>query len=138
MNVGDNTTTSGMLDNRETGKNAERRADIDGNDAQGSGTSRLIKRIVSIRVSTTLTRGASPAEPGGQLTCDGFAKMLAAVGERAGIDRRLCYPRALRHAAGYASANCARVNEYQLQSITSWATAILAALAFRAACCSID
>jgi integrase len=57
------------------------------------------------------------SERGGQLTRDGFAKMFAVVGERAGLDRRLCHPHALRHAAGHALANSGRVNAYQLQAI---------------------
>jgi len=48
---------------------------------------------------------------------DAFAKMLATVGERAGIDRRLCHPHALRHAAGHALANSGRVNAFQLQAV---------------------
>jgi integrase len=57
------------------------------------------------------------SERGGNLTRDAFAKMFAAVGERAGIDRRLCHPHALRHGAGHALANSGRVNAYQLQAI---------------------
>jgi integrase len=34
------------------------------------------------------------SERGGQLTRDGFNKVLATVGERAGLDRRLCHPHA--------------------------------------------
>jgi type 1 fimbriae regulatory protein FimE len=54
---------------------------------------------------------------GAQMTRDAFAKILAAAGARAGIDRRLCHPHALRHAAGHALANSGRVNEYQLQAV---------------------
>jgi type 1 fimbriae regulatory protein FimB/type 1 fimbriae regulatory protein FimE len=58
------------------------------------------------------------SERGGlPLTRDAFAKLLAAVGARAGLDRRLCHPHALRHAAGLALANSGRVNEYQLQAV---------------------
>jgi site-specific recombinase XerD len=57
------------------------------------------------------------SERGGPLTRDAFAKMLAAVGERAGLDRRVCHPHALRHAAGHAFANSGRVNEYQWQAV---------------------
>jgi len=48
---------------------------------------------------------------------DAFAKLLATAGERAGIDRRLAHPHALRHAAGHALANGGRVNAYQLQAV---------------------
>jgi len=48
---------------------------------------------------------------------DAFAKLLATAGERAGIDRRLCHPHALRHAAGHVLANSGRVNAYQLQAV---------------------
>ncbi|MDR3484629.1 MAG: site-specific integrase [Bradyrhizobium sp.] len=48
---------------------------------------------------------------------DAFAKLLAAAGERAGIDRRLCHPHALRHAAGHVLASSGKVNAYQLQAI---------------------
>jgi type 1 fimbriae regulatory protein FimB/type 1 fimbriae regulatory protein FimE len=54
---------------------------------------------------------------GMQMTRDAFAKQLAAAGARAGLDRRLCHPHALRHAAGHALANSGRVNEYQLQAV---------------------
>jgi integrase len=48
---------------------------------------------------------------------DAFAKMLATAGERAGIDRRLAHPHALRHAAGHVLANSGKVNAFQLQAI---------------------
>jgi type 1 fimbriae regulatory protein FimB len=48
---------------------------------------------------------------------DAFAKLLATAGERAGLDRRLCHPHALRHAAGHALANSGRVNACQLQAV---------------------
>jgi integrase len=48
---------------------------------------------------------------------DAFAKLLATAGERAGLDRRLCHPHALRHAAGHALANGRKVNAFQLQAI---------------------
>jgi integrase len=48
---------------------------------------------------------------------DAFAKLLATAGERAGIDRRLCHPHALRHAAGHVLANSGKVNAYQLQAV---------------------
>ena len=48
---------------------------------------------------------------------DAFAKLLATAGERAGIDRRLCHPHALRHAAGHVLANGGKVNAYQLQAV---------------------
>jgi integrase len=51
------------------------------------------------------------------LSRDAFAKLLATAGERAGIDRRLCHPHALRHAAGHALANSGRVNAFQLQAV---------------------
>jgi integrase len=51
------------------------------------------------------------------LTRDAFAKMLATAGESAGIDRRLCHPHALRHAAGHFLANSGKVNAYQLQAV---------------------
>ncbi len=51
------------------------------------------------------------------LSRDAFAKALAAAGERAGIDRRLCHPHALRHAAGHHLANSGKVNAYQLQAL---------------------
>jgi integrase len=51
------------------------------------------------------------------LSRDAFAKLLATAGERAGIDRRLCHPHALRHAAGHVLANSGRVNAYQLQAV---------------------
>jgi type 1 fimbriae regulatory protein FimE len=58
------------------------------------------------------------SERGGlQLTRDAFAKMLVAAADRAGLDRRLCHPHALRHGAGHALANSGRVNEYQLQAV---------------------
>jgi integrase len=57
------------------------------------------------------------SERGDPLTRDAFAKQLMAIGKRAGIDRRLCHPHALRHAAGHAMANGGKVNEYQLQAV---------------------
>jgi type 1 fimbriae regulatory protein FimB/type 1 fimbriae regulatory protein FimE len=51
------------------------------------------------------------------LSRDAFAKLLATAGECAGIDRRLCHPHALRHAAGHALANSGRVNAFQLQAV---------------------
>ena len=48
---------------------------------------------------------------------DAFAKILSTAGARAGLDRRLCHPHALRHAAGHALANSGRVNAYQLQAV---------------------
>jgi type 1 fimbriae regulatory protein FimB/type 1 fimbriae regulatory protein FimE len=57
------------------------------------------------------------SERGDPLTRDAFAKQLAAIGERAQIDRSLCHPHALRHAAGHALANSGKVNAYQLQAI---------------------
>jgi type 1 fimbriae regulatory protein FimB/type 1 fimbriae regulatory protein FimE len=51
------------------------------------------------------------------LSRDAFAKLLATAGERAGIDRRLCHPHALRHAAGHVLANGGKVNAYQLQAV---------------------
>jgi type 1 fimbriae regulatory protein FimB/type 1 fimbriae regulatory protein FimE len=57
------------------------------------------------------------SERGLPLTRDAFAKQLAAAGVRGGLDRRLCHPHALRHAAGHAMANGKRVNAYQLQAI---------------------
>jgi integrase len=51
------------------------------------------------------------------LSRDAFAKILATAGERAGIDRRLCHPHALRHASGHFLANSGKVNAFQLQSI---------------------
>ena len=48
---------------------------------------------------------------------DAFAKALTIAGARAGLDRRLCHPHALRHAAGHALANSGRVNAYQLQAV---------------------
>jgi integrase len=51
------------------------------------------------------------------LTRDAFAKMLATAGESAGIDRRLCHPHALRHAAGHFLANSGKVNAFQLQAV---------------------
>jgi integrase len=51
------------------------------------------------------------------LSRDAFAKLLATAGERAGIDRRLCHPHALRHAAGHVLANSGKVNAYQLQAV---------------------
>jgi integrase len=56
-------------------------------------------------------------ERGDQFSRDGFAKLLARAGVRAGIDRRLCHPHALRHAAGHALANGGKVNAYQLQAV---------------------
>lgn len=53
----------------------------------------------------------------GPLSRDAFAKLLAAAGKRAGIDRRLCHPHALRHATGHHLANSGKVNAYQLQTI---------------------
>ena len=57
------------------------------------------------------------SERGEPITRDGFAKLLAAIGARAGIDRTLCHPHALRHAAGHALANSGRVNAYHLQAV---------------------
>jgi type 1 fimbriae regulatory protein FimB len=57
------------------------------------------------------------SERGDPLTRDAFAKQLAAIGKRAGIDRRLAHPHALRHATGHHLANSGKVNEYQLQSV---------------------
>jgi type 1 fimbriae regulatory protein FimB len=54
---------------------------------------------------------------GSQMTRDAFAKLLAAAGARASLDRRLCHPHALRHAAGHALANSGRVSEDQLQAV---------------------
>jgi integrase len=51
------------------------------------------------------------------LSRDAFAKLLATAGERAGIDRRLCHPHALRHAAGHVLANSGKVNAFQLQAV---------------------
>ena len=51
------------------------------------------------------------------LSRDAFAKALATAGERAGIDRRLAHPHALRHAAGHTLASSGRVNSYQLQAV---------------------
>jgi integrase len=51
------------------------------------------------------------------LSRDAFAKLLATAGERAGLDRRLCHPHALRHAAGHALANSGKVNAFQLQAV---------------------
>lgn len=51
------------------------------------------------------------------LSRDAFAKILATAGERAEIDRRLCHPHALRHAAGHTLANSGRVNAFQLQAV---------------------
>jgi type 1 fimbriae regulatory protein FimB len=51
------------------------------------------------------------------LSRDAFAKLLATAGERAGLDRRICHPHALRHAAGHALANSGKVNAYQLQAV---------------------
>jgi integrase len=51
------------------------------------------------------------------LSRDAFAKLLATAGERAGIDRRLCHPHALRHAAGHTLANSGKVNAFQLQAV---------------------
>jgi len=51
------------------------------------------------------------------LTRDAFAEILQAAADRAGLDRRLAHPHALRHAAGHALANSGRVNEYQLQAV---------------------
>ena len=51
------------------------------------------------------------------LSRDAFNKALATAGERAGIDRRLCHPHALRHAAGHTLANSGKVNAYQLQAV---------------------
>jgi type 1 fimbriae regulatory protein FimB/type 1 fimbriae regulatory protein FimE len=51
------------------------------------------------------------------LSRDAFAKILATAGQRAGIDRRLCHPHALRHAAGHVLANSGKVNAYQLQAV---------------------
>jgi integrase len=51
------------------------------------------------------------------LSRDAFAKILATAGERAGLDRRLCHPHALRHAAGHVLANSGRVNAFQLQAV---------------------
>jgi integrase len=56
-------------------------------------------------------------ERGDHFSRDGSAKLLARAGERAGIDRRLCHPHALRHAAGHALANGGKVNAYQLQAV---------------------
>lgn len=51
------------------------------------------------------------------LSRDAFAKLLATAGDRAGIDRRLCHPHALRHASGHFLANSGKVNAFQLQAI---------------------
>ena len=51
------------------------------------------------------------------LSRDAFAKLLATAGARAGIDRRLCHPHALRHAVGHFLANSGKVNAYQLQAV---------------------
>ena len=51
------------------------------------------------------------------LSRDAFAKILATAGQRAGIDRRLCHPHALRHAVGHFLANSGKVNAYQLQAV---------------------
>jgi len=75
------------------------------------------RALRSLRSKADGSRHVFNSERGGPLTRDAFAKMFAAVGERAGLDRRLSHPHALRHAAGHALANSGRVNEYQLQSI---------------------
>lgn len=51
------------------------------------------------------------------LSRDAVAKAIATAGERAGIDRRLCHPHALRHAAGHHLANSGKVNAFQLQAV---------------------
>jgi integrase len=60
---------------------------------------------------------SAPVSVYNTLSRDAFAKLLATAGERAGIDRRLCHPHALRHAAGHALANSGKVNAYQLQAV---------------------
>jgi site-specific recombinase XerD len=57
------------------------------------------------------------SERGGPLTRDAFAKLFATIRGRAGLDRRLCDPHALRQAASHALASSGRVNGYQLQAI---------------------
>jgi integrase len=52
-----------------------------------------------------------------RLSRDAFAKLVATAGERAGIDRRLCHPQALRHSAGHVLANSGKVNAFQLQAV---------------------
>jgi integrase len=51
------------------------------------------------------------------LSRDAFAKLLATAGERAGVDRRLCHPHALRHSCGHVLANSGKVNSFQLQAV---------------------
>lgn len=57
------------------------------------------------------------SERGGHLSADGFAKVLATAGERAGVDRRLCHPHALRHACGHVLADQGRITTRQLQEV---------------------
>jgi integrase len=57
------------------------------------------------------------SERGEPMTRDRFAKLLASIGARSGIDRTLCHPHALRHAAGHTLANSGKVNAYQLQAV---------------------
>jgi type 1 fimbriae regulatory protein FimB len=54
---------------------------------------------------------------GWQMTRDAFAKLVAAAGALAGLERRLCHPHALRRALGHALANSGVVNEHQLQAV---------------------
>jgi hypothetical protein len=75
---------------------------------------RALRRL---KAETSSGRYVFLSERGDPLTRDAFAKRLAAIGRRAGLDRRLCHPHALGHAAGHASANGGRVNEYQLQAV---------------------
>jgi integrase len=75
------------------------------------------RALRALRSKSNGSRFVFVSERGGPLTRDAFAKMFAAAGERARIDRRLCHPHALRHAAGHALANSGRVNEYQLQAV---------------------
>jgi integrase/recombinase XerD len=75
------------------------------------------RALRALRSKSDGSRHVFTSERGGPLTRDGFAKKFASVGERAGLDRRLCHPHALRHAARHPRANSGRVNEYRLQSI---------------------
>jgi site-specific recombinase XerD len=67
--------------------------------------------------TTSATQWVFVSERGGHLTPDGFSKLLASAGKRAGIDRRLCHPHALRHACGHVLADQGRVTSRQIQEI---------------------
>jgi type 1 fimbriae regulatory protein FimB len=93
---------------------ARQKGGVDGKQHLAPADARALR---ALRSKADGNRYVFVSERGGGLTRDAFAKILQAAADRAGIDRRLAHPHALRHAAGHALANSGRVNEYQLQAV---------------------